>query len=132
MSRYPLNLPTQLKADAARWAVSQGVSLNQFILWAVSEKVAALGHGLDDPAFPHVTYRRGASGQPTPVLRGTGIRVQTLVIAAQQWRLSPAQIAAEYGLSEAQVKSALAFYAAHRPEIEAAIAAEQALEAAHA
>jgi uncharacterized protein (DUF433 family) len=132
MSRYPLNLPTQLKAEAEEWAANQGVSLNQFILWAVSEKVAVLGHGLDDPAFPHVTYRRGASGQPVPVLRGTGLRVQTLAIAAQQWGLSSVQIAAEYGVPEAQVKNALAFYQAHRPEIETSIAAEQALETAHA
>lgn len=134
MARYPLNLPAQLKVEAEQWAASQGVSLNQFILWAVSEKVGALSHQLDDPAFPHVVYRRGASAQPTPVLRRTGIRVQTLVVAHQQWGLSPAQIAADYGLTEAQVKSALAFYQAHRPEIEAAIAAEQALaeRAAHA
>ena len=111
---------------------NQGVSLNQFVLWAVAEKVGALNQELDDAgfpvAFPHVTYRRGASGQPNPVLRGTGIRVQTLVVAAQAWGLSPAQIAAEYDLNEAQVKDALAFYEAHRQEIKASISAEQVLE----
>jgi uncharacterized protein (DUF433 family) len=132
MARYPLNLPARLKHEAERWAVSQGVSLNQFILWAVAEKVGALNQGLDDPAFPHVTYRRGASGQPNPVLRGTRVRVQTLVVAAREWGLSPAQIATEYDLTEAQVKDALAFYEAHRQEIEASIAAEQALEEARA
>jgi len=76
-------------------------------------------------------YRRGASGWPVPVLRGTGIRVQAVVIAAQQWELSPAQIAAEYGLTEEQVEEALDFYEAHRREIEASIAAEQALEGAY-
>jgi uncharacterized protein (DUF433 family) len=128
MARYPLNLPARLKHDAERWASNQGVSLNQFILWAVAEKVGALNQGLDDPAFPHVTYRRGAGGQPTPMLRGTGVRVQTVVVATQAWGLSPAQIAAEYDLTEAQVKDALAFYEAHRQEIEAGIAAEQTLE----
>lgn len=132
MARYALNLPKQLKQDAEQWAARQGISLNQFILWAVSEKVGALNQQLDDPAFPHVTYRRGAGGQPVPVLRGTGIRVQTVVVAAQAWELSPAQIAAEYDLTEAQVKDALAFYEAHRQEIEAGIAAEQALEASYA
>jgi uncharacterized protein (DUF433 family) len=132
MARYPLNLPTRLKQEAEKWAANQGVSLNQFILWAVSEKVGALSQQLDDPAFPHVTYRRGAGGQPTPVLRGTGVRVQTLVVAAREWGLSPAQIAAEYEVTQAQVKDALAFYEAHRQEIEASIAAEQALEEAHA
>jgi uncharacterized protein (DUF433 family) len=128
MARYPLNLPTQLKQEAEKWATQQSISLNQFILWSVAEKVGALSQSLDDPAFPHVTYRRGAAGEPVPVLRGTGIRVQALVVAVRQWGLAPAQVAAEYGLTEAQVDDVLAFYAAHRASIEAAIAAEQALE----
>ncbi|TEU10151.1 MAG: DUF433 domain-containing protein [Anaerolineales bacterium] len=128
MARYPLNLPAQLKEEAEKWAANQGVSLNQFIMWAVAEKVGSLSQSLDDLAFPHLTYRRGAAGQPVPVLRGTGIRVQTVVVAAQRWELTPAHIAAEYGLTEAQVNEALAFYEAHRAEIEAAIAAEQAIE----
>ena len=49
-------------------------------------------------------------------------------MAAQAWGPSPAQIAAEYDLTEAQVKDALAFYEAHRQEIDASIAAEQVLE----
>jgi hypothetical protein len=64
MARYPLNLPARLKQDAEKWANDQGVSLNQFILWSVAEKVGALKQNLDDPAFRRVTYRRGASGQP--------------------------------------------------------------------
>ena len=132
MARYPLNLPLELKKEAEVWAASQGVSLNQFILWAVSEKVGSLKQKLDDPAFPQVTYRRGASGWPTPVLRGTGIRVQTILLAVQKWGLSPEQVAVEYGLSKTQVQEALAFCDAHGPEIEAGLAAEQALEEAHA
>ncbi len=58
MSRYPLNLPTQLKQEAETLAAQQGVSLNQFVLWAVAEKVGALSKKLDDPAFPQITYRR--------------------------------------------------------------------------
>jgi uncharacterized protein (DUF433 family) len=128
MSRYPLNLPVELKREAEEWAANQGVSLNQFIMWAVAEKVSALRQQLDDPAFPKITYRRGASGIPAPVLRGTGIRVQTVVVAAERWQMSPAQIAEEYGLSQAQVQEALDFYAAHRTEIEAALTAEEALD----
>jgi uncharacterized protein (DUF433 family) len=64
-------------------------------------------------------------------LRGTGIRVQTVVVAAQQWEMTPARIAAEYDLTEAQVNEALAFYEAHRAEIDASVAAEQAMEASH-
>ena len=129
MTHYSLNLPIQLKQEAEKLAANQGVSLSQFILAAVAEKVAALSHQLDDPAFPHVTYRCGASGQSFPVLRGTGLRVQTVVTAAQQWKLSANQIATEYDLTEVQVNSALAFYAAHRLEIDKVIAAEQSLEA---
>jgi uncharacterized protein (DUF433 family) len=94
----------------------------------VAEKVGALHQPLADPAFPHITYRRSASGQPMAVLRGTGLRVQTIVVAAHTWGLSPIQIAAEYDLPVAHVQEALAFYTAHRNEIEAALAAEDALE----
>ena len=128
MARYPLNLPAKLKQDAEKWANDQGVSLNQFILWSVAEKVGALKQNLDDPAYPRVTYRRGASGQPVPVLRGTGIRIQTVAVAAHQWDMTPDQIAAEYGLAQAQVKEALAFYKAHHVEIDSDLAAEQMRE----
>ena len=66
-----------------------------------------------------------------PTLRGTGIRVQTVAVAARQWEMTPAQITAEYELSEAQVSEALAFYEAHRAEIDCAIKAEQAAEEKH-
>ena len=132
MSRYPLNLPGQLKKEAEHWANQQGVSLNQFIMWSVAEKVGALSQLLDDPEFPQITYQRGAAGTPTPVLRGTGVRVQTIVGAVRYWELSPEEIASDYDLSKAQVKESMAFYEAHRGEIDAAIAAEESLESAHA
>ncbi len=131
MSRYSLNLPVQLKQEAEQWAAEQGVSLNQFILWAVAEKVGALKQKLDDPVFPQITYRRGAGGRPAPVLRGTGLRVQTIVVAAQDWKLPAEQIAEEYGAGKGQVREALAFYEAHRQEIDDDLAAEQALETAN-
>jgi uncharacterized protein (DUF433 family) len=130
MARYTLNLPVQLKQDAEVWAAQQGVSLNQFILWAVAEKVGALSQRLDDPAFPHITYRRGVGGQPTAVVRGTGLRVQTLVVAAHTWGLTPAQLSAEYDLPVTRIEEALAFAAAHQSEIDAALAADAAREAA--
>lgn len=132
MARYSLNLPTQLKQEAEREAAAQGVSLNQFILWAVAQKVGDLNRPLDDPRFPQVTYRRGASGVPVPVLRGTGIRVQTLALAARSWGWSPSRIAEEYGLSSKQVEAALAFYTAHPQEIDLAVAREEELAAAGA
>jgi uncharacterized protein (DUF433 family) len=128
VARYPLNLPRQLKEEAERWAADQGVSLNQFILWAVSEKVGALNQNLDVPTFPSITYRRGASGRPHAVLRKTGIRVQTIVTAHQSWGWSPAQIAEEYELASDQVTEALSFYEVHRQEIDLDIAAESMLE----
>jgi uncharacterized protein (DUF433 family) len=128
MSRYALSLPIQLKKEAEEWAQRQGISLNQFILWAVAEKLGALRSQVDDPDFPRITYRRGASRRPTPVLSGTGIRVQTIVTAANKWGLSPLEIADQYGLSETQVREAQAFYTAHRSEIEADIQSESALE----
>jgi uncharacterized protein (DUF433 family) len=130
MARYPLNLPEQLKREAEQWAADQGISLNQFIMWAVAEKVGALGARLDDSNHPHVTYRRGAAGAPIPIVRGTGIRVQALVVAAQQWEWTPDRIAAEYGLSVPQVDDALAFYEAHRAEIDASIKAELEMQKA--
>ncbi len=131
MSRYALNLPAQLKQNAEQWASKQGVSLNQFILWAVAEKVGALNQQLDDPAFPQITYRRGVAGMPVPVIRETGIRVQTVVVAAQDWELSTQQIGTEYGVSQAQVKEALAFYQAHSQEIDTQLAGEEQAETAY-
>lgn len=127
MARCSLNLPAELKKEAESYALRQGVSLNQFILWSVAEKLGALKQALDDPHFPRISYRRGASGSPAPVVRGTGVRVQTLVLAHRDWDLSEKKIAAEYGLSIGQVKEALAFYEKHRAEIDAAISAEGAL-----
>jgi uncharacterized protein (DUF433 family) len=126
MTRYALNLPNELKRDAERLAKKQGVSLNQFILWSVAEKVGGLLQGLDDPEYPNITYRRGASGSLSPILRGTGIRVQTIVIASQN--NTPAEIAEDYDLPQTQVQEALGFYEVHRVEIDAHIQAEAALE----
>lgn len=129
MSRYPLNLPIALKRDAEEWADRQGVSLNQFIVWAVSEKVGGLKVGLHDPRFPGVEYRTGAAGRPTPVLRGTAIRVQTVVIASTRWEMSVEEIAEEWELSPSQAREALDFYAAHRAEVDAVIEEEARQEA---
>jgi uncharacterized protein (DUF433 family) len=115
--KYTINLPLELKKEAEALAKKQGVLLNQFILWSVAEKVSALKAGLDDPNFPGITYRRGASGIPVPVLRGTGIRVKTIVISNREGNESPAMIAAQYDLSESLVKKALLFYQAHQAEI---------------
>lgn len=126
MTRYALNLPAALKRDAENLAKKQGVSLNQFILWSVAEKVGGLLQGLDDPNFPGITYRRGASGTLSPILRGTNLRVQTLVIASEERSIQ--EIAEDYDLTVSQVQEALDFYQSHRSEIDAQIKAESELE----
>jgi len=131
MATYPVNLPLQLQQEAAQWATSQGIALDDFILWAVAEKIAELKHQFTDRTFPTVAYRQGASGQQVPVVAGTGIRVQTIVIAAHQWGLTNDQLAEEYNLSAAQIADALAFYATHQAEIDSAISLETAIEASH-
>jgi uncharacterized protein (DUF433 family) len=131
MTSDSFNLPPLLRQKAQRYAASLGVSLEQFIVSAIAEKVEILTEHHHNTVFPELTYRRGASGLEVPILHGTGLRVQTLAIAAQQWGLSPEQIAAEYDLTEAQVNAALAFYAAHQQEIDEAIASEVALESVY-
>ncbi len=130
MSRYALNLPANLKSEAEELASQQGISLNQFIIWSVSEKVAALRQALDDPNFPGITYRRGASGWVMPVLRGTGVRVQTIAVHLSTG-MSPEQIAADYELDVHRVREAQAFYNAHQSEIDQSIRAEKEIEANH-
>lgn len=128
MTRYALNLPIALKQEAEELAERQGISLNQFIMWSVSEKVASLRQQLDDPAFPGITYQRGASGWVTPVIRGTGVRVQTIAVAAERLMVPSDEIVTQYPLQISQVKEALAFYQAHRSEIDANIRYEEELE----
>ena len=128
MTRYALNLPVDLKHEAEILAKRQGVSLNQFIMWAVSEKVTSLRNELNDPNFPLITYRRGsASDFPIPVIRGTGVRVQTLV----QWIKfgeSPKKVAEDYDLDIKQIQEAQAFYKVHKTEIDANIKYENDME----
>jgi uncharacterized protein (DUF433 family) len=126
--RYAVNLPVELKKEAEGLAKQQGISLNQFILWSVAEKVSALKAGMDDPDFPSITYRRGSSGIPSPVLRGTGIRVQTIVIASREWNECTAEIATQYDLPVGQIKEAISFYQAHQAEVDLLIQTDSLLE----
>jgi uncharacterized protein (DUF433 family) len=127
-SRYPLNLPVDLKQEAEQIAARQGISLNQLILWSLAEKVTELKHKLDDPKFPGITYRLSQDGSPVPVLRGMNLRVQTLVIANQAWKEPLAEIARQYELPERVVREALGFYQAHQRMVDALIKEEAALE----
>ena len=123
MTSYALNFPDRLKQEVEQLAQNQGISPDQFVLWAVTEKVGTL-----KASFSLIAYRQGASGQIFPVVKGTGVRVQTLAIASHKWGMSAAQIADEYDLSEEQVTEALRFYAVNKEQIALAIASEQELE----
>lgn len=127
MSRYALNLPSDLKKEAEELAAQQGISLNQFIMWSVSEKVASIRQSLDDPNFPGITYRKGASGWVSPVIRGTGVRVQTIAKHLSSG-MQPEQIAVEYDLDYRKIKEAQSFYNVHKKEIDTAIQSEENLE----
>lgn len=127
MSRYALNLPIDLKHEAEILAKRQGVSLNQFIMWAVSEKVASMRNELDDPKFPLITYRKGGSGDYSPVIRGTAIHVKTLILW-MRFGEKPQKVADNYDLDIKQVQEAQAFYNAHKSEIDKDIEEENELE----
>lgn len=129
--RYSLNLPVDLKRDAEKIAKQQGVSLNQLILWSLTEKVASLKTILDDANFPAITYKLDTENQPVPILRSRGIRVQTIVIAADHWKESEEEIAKQYDLPVMVVKEALSFYQAHKTTIDALIKENNDLEDAH-
>lgn len=77
-----------------------------------------------------IETRNGSGGSVAPVVSGTGIRVQTLYIAATQWQLSVEEIAVQFDLTEQQVTDALGFAATHRDEIEQALQVETQLESA--
>ncbi len=127
MSRYALNLPVDLKHEAEILAKRQGVSLNQFIMWAVSEKVSSMRNDMDDSRFPLITYRKGGSGDYRPVIRGTAIHVKTLILWIR-FGEDPQKVADDYHLDIKQIQEAQAFYKAHKSEIESDIEEDNELE----
>ena len=130
MTRYALNLPLDLKREAEEVAKRQGISLNQFIMWSVSEKVATMRNQLDDPRFPLITYRQGGSGIARPVIRGTALHVQAIVQSLKLGE-TPQSVAKNYGVDIKQVQEAQAFYQVHREEIDDFIKDEEDLEKKH-
>lgn len=119
--RYSLNLPVDLKHDAEQVAQRQGVSLNQLILWSLAEKVTTLKSKIDDPNFPDITYKLDSDNQLVPIIKGKGIRVQTLMIAYYNWKESVVEISQQYDLPQKTVKQALSFYEAHKKVVDALI-----------
>ena len=74
----------------------------------------------------HIARGQGVKGGE-PIIRGTGVTVQTIVVLTQHG-LTPAQIVEEYEgiLTLAQVHDALGYYYDHPGEIEQYIAENQA------
>ena len=71
VATYPLRLPRSLKEAVARIAKEEGTSINQFVVVAVAEKLAALETATffeqrrqrtDFDAFDRIMKRKG--GQP--------------------------------------------------------------------
>lgn len=128
MSAYSLNLPSELREAATKVASQEGISLEQFILRAIADKLATGEELFANRNYPEIAYVRGTSGVMVPVLKGTGIRIQTLAIAKNGWNLSEQQIAEEYDLTIEKVRQALLFYSEFNEEIESAFANEQTIE----
>ncbi len=86
---------------------------------------------LDDPRFPYITYRRSGSGFVAPVLRGTGIHVETIVVAHHTFGETAEVLAEDYEVPVEVVKDALAFYESHRAEIDNLIRIDRELQEHH-
>jgi len=130
MVRIELELPEYLRQSAEEQAAQQDLTLEQFIQRAIAEKVSSLDRPLDDPQYPQITYRWGASGVPTPIVKGTGIRVQTIGVAHTHWDMSAQKIADDYSLQLEQVEEALAFFEAKQPLFHIMFAYEDGLKQA--
>ena len=51
-STYPLRLPRSVKAEVERRAKADGISINQFVATAVSEKLAAMNTAASPSSTP--------------------------------------------------------------------------------
>ncbi len=131
MDKKSLTLPKSLLQEVEKYAINQGVSIEQFILWAIAEKIGILSQSLINTKFPNIAYFKGASGKVFPVIKNTSIRIQTIIIAHYQWELSISEIAKEYDLNKELIKEALKFYHTNKTEIDQMISAERGLELAY-
>ncbi len=102
--------------------------LVQYLLSSIQQET--LNIDLPDAAFPQIELRVGSSDLAQTIIKGTGVRVQTIVIANADWGWDVGKIAEEYSLSSDQVAAALMFYEVHKTKIDGVIASEVALETA--
>ncbi|MBK9124211.1 MAG: DUF433 domain-containing protein [Chloroflexi bacterium] len=75
------------------------------------------------PIFGIVTNPSVRSGRP--IVEGTTIRVMDIVALYRFKARTPDDIASDYGLSLAQVHTALAYYFANRSKVDADLEAER-------
>jgi uncharacterized protein (DUF433 family) len=130
---FPLILNDECFGTLSLW-VEDGYNLHPEGYEFIGEVASKIAEAVEDSrstALFCIDRRLGASGIFTPVIQGTNIRVQAIVIAHFDWKQSPSEIANEYNLSQPQVNSALAYYETHRIEIDAGIKTEEDLEPAH-
>lgn len=121
----------ELQAQVLQLPLKERWQLVQQLLGSIQQETLGSGLTLEhEQAFPQIQYRMGTSGQASASIKGTSIRIQTIVIAQADWGWDVSKIADEYDLSTAQVSEALRFYEVHKAEIDDAIASEAALEAA--
>ena len=121
----------ELQAQVLQLPLKERWQLVQHLLGSIQQETLGAGPTLEhEQAFPQIQYRMGTSGQASASIKGTGIRIQTIVIAQADWDWNVSKIADEYDLSATQVSEALRFYEVHKAEIDDAIASEAALEAA--
>ena len=100
----------------------------QLSWWSLVEKMSTLKIKPGDLNFPDIVYKMNIDGQPVPIIQGTGIRVQTIVIAVDEWKDTPAYVAQQYNLPEGLIKEALAFYSAHKMMVDALIQLDEDAE----
>jgi uncharacterized protein (DUF433 family) len=93
--------------------------------------VTSLKSKIDDPNFPDITYKLDAGNQLVPIIKGKGIRVQTLVIAFYDWKESVAEISQQYDLPKKTVKQGLSFYEVHKKGMDALIDSNNEAEPSH-
>lgn len=72
-----MNLPLQLQQEVEKWANHQGISSEEFILWAVAEKVGALNQQTAEvtAVAQDLEVVNALSPQPPRVYRKEGILV---------------------------------------------------------
>ena len=78
--KYPLQLPQSLKETAVRLAREDGVSLNQWIVAAIAQKIGAVETAA---AFLKARARHGETGRSKPVF---GTRAGYSAVARRRLR----------------------------------------------